>query len=100
MSREEEIIKSIQRVLEEHDSQLQGFKVVLFGSRARGNSDPRSDFDVGVMGREPMNLQTFYEINDQLDNLDTLFRIDWVDLHRVSPDFRNIALTDSLKLYE
>lgn len=79
---------------------LRGYKVYLFGSRASGNARERSDFDVGVLGDRPLPLKTFYEIEDIFEELPTLYRIDWVDLNRASPEFRDRALRRAGVLYE
>jgi predicted nucleotidyltransferase len=81
-------------------SRLTGHRAVLFGSRARGDAKPRSDFDIGVIGASPLPLEDFYELADQLDALHTLYRIDWVDLTLVSEKFRNSALRNTAVLYE
>jgi uncharacterized protein len=78
---------------------LRGYRVVLFGSRAAGDARDRSDFDVGVLGDAPLPLKTFYEMEDLFDGIETLYRIDWVDLNRVSPEFRREALKKSETLY-
>jgi predicted nucleotidyltransferase len=79
---------------------LAGHRVVLFGSRARGTAGPRSDFDLGVDGAEPLPLVDFFEVEDALESLPTLYRIDWVDLRRVSPEFRERALRHVETIYE
>jgi predicted nucleotidyltransferase len=75
-------------------------KVVLFGSRALGTARDRSDFDVGVVGDEAMPLEDFYAIEDLIEALPTLYRIDWVDLARVSQNFRTAAMEHAEILYE
>lgn len=70
---------------------LRGYKVLLFGSRARGTARPQSDFDLGVVGDSPLPLTVFYAIEDRLEALPTLHRIDWVDLNRASAEFRERA---------
>ena len=47
-----------------------------------------------------MPLEVFYRIEDALDELQTLYRIDWVDLNNVSPDFRESALLHTKVLYD
>ncbi|MGA7979793.1 MAG: nucleotidyltransferase domain-containing protein [Chromatiaceae bacterium] len=79
-------------VLRSNADRLVGRKVVLFGSRAQGIAKSRSDFDLGVVGDTPLPLDDFYAIEDMLDALPTLYRIDWVDFARVSERFREQAL--------
>jgi len=81
-------------------SRLGGRQVVLFGSRAQGKAKPRSDFDLGVVGDTPLPLADFFAIEDMLDELPTLYRIDWVDFARVSERFRTQALKRVEVIYE
>lgn len=100
MTREEEIRHLICGVFAEECQRLAGYRVILFGSRARGDARARSDFDVGVIGSAPMPLDDFYHLADRLDGLPTLYQIDWVDLARASGRFRRHALAESEVLYE
>ena len=72
--------------------ELRGYRVFLFGSRATGNARERSDFDVGILGDAPVPLQTFYRIDDLLENIETLYKIDFVDLNRAAPSLKREAL--------
>lgn len=78
--------------LKSSDEALAGRRVVLFGSRAHGRARERSDFDIGVVGDAPLPLSDYYAIEDKLDALPTLYRIDWVDFARASETFRHRAL--------
>jgi len=79
-------------VMRRNSGRLQGHRVFLFGSRARGQGRDRSDFDIGVIGDNPLPVQDFYAIEDQLEDLPTLYKIDWVDFNRASDRFRQIAM--------
>ncbi len=100
ISREAEIRQMLIGTLREAASRLGHRKVFLFGSRALGRAKDRSDFDVGVMGDEPMPLEDFYAVEELIEALPTLYRIDWVDLARVSERFRTAALEHAEILYE
>ena len=93
-AREREIKTMIVDVLLANASRLGGRKVVLFGSRARGTARPRSDFDLGVVGDQPMPLDAFFAIQDMLEELPTLHHIDWVDFARVGEQLKKRALRD------
>jgi predicted nucleotidyltransferase len=91
MDREAEIKKMIAEVMHRNAERLRGHKVFLFGSRTTGNARSHSDFDIGVVGEAPLSLSDFYDIEDQLDELPTLYKIDWVDFNRASPRFSERA---------
>ena len=86
--------------LHTNSDRLHGHKVVLFGSRARGGAKPRSDFDLGVVGDSPLSLEDFFALEDLLDELPTLYCIDWVDFSRAGDAFRARALQAVKVLYE
>ncbi len=100
MNREEAVLTMIRGVLQEAADELDGFHVFLFGSRARGDARSRSDFDVGVLGSEPLPLGTFSRLAERFENLPTLYSVDWVDLRRTSAAFRESALAKAVTLHE
>lgn len=100
MTREDEIHQMLQEMFSQARTRLAGHRVVIFGSRARGDARPRSDFDIGVIGESPLPLQDFYALADQIEDLPTLYRIDWVDFARASEKFRRSALTSMKVIYE
>ena len=99
MTREQEILNEIRCQLDKVKTELTGFKVVLFGSRATGTAHERSDFDIGIYGKERVPVSTFYRISDLLDQVQTLYQIDWVDLHETTKPFRQEALKHAKVLY-
>ncbi len=99
MNREDQILNWITEGLGRYSDELKGYRVVLFGSRVRGDQRDRSDFDLGILGSNPVALSTFYRISDFLEQLPTLYRIDWVDLNRASDSFRCNVLKDAKVIY-
>jgi predicted nucleotidyltransferase len=96
---EKKIIEEIRRACATMANDLQGYRVFLFGSRASGDAREWSDFDVGVLGDRPLPLKAFYRLEDLFDEIDTLHRIDWIDLNRVSSEFHQEALKKTEVLY-
>lgn len=72
-------------------------RVVLFGSRARGTNQPRSDIDLAVEG-----CPDFDRLSDRLqDELWSLLRVDVVNLDAdVSEELRREIARDGRVLYE
>lgn len=60
--REREIKTMLKAQLEKASPLLHGYKGFLFGSRAAGNAQLWSDFDVGVIGDEPLPLRDYCAI--------------------------------------
>lgn len=99
MTREQQVLEMIRDVIRGFTDDLQGYTVFLFGSRAAGTMHPRSDFDIGVLGERPLPVGVFSRVADRLDELPTLYRIDWVDLGTVSERFRTEAMRRRVTLH-
>lgn len=70
---------------------LARYRVFFFGSRVTGRWTERSDIDVGVEGPRPISARTWLDIQEEIEALPTLYKIEVVDFHSVSPKFREVA---------
>ena len=75
-------------------------KVFLFGSRANGKADARSDIDIGIEASKQIPLNIMAELKAELDDLPVLQKIDLVDFNIVNDDFKEIASQDMEVIYE
>jgi predicted nucleotidyltransferase len=100
VARERQILDSIRSVCEHEKAALSGRRVVLFGSRAGNNARTRSDFDIGIDGLAPLDPASFDRLFEKFEEIDTLYRIDLVDLQAVSDNFRSNALQKCKVIYE
>lgn len=98
--REAEILQMLKDLFASRKADLAKHRVLLFGSRARGNAKQRSDFDLAVDGDAPLSLKKFYEIQDALEELPTLYSFDWVDLANTNSRFREEAMKSARVIYE
>jgi len=71
---------------------LNSYKVFFFGSRVKEDNSSRSDIDIGIEGPKKMPVQIKLEIEEELDNLPTLYKFDLVDFKEVPEKFRKEAL--------
>jgi len=74
-------------------------RLILFGSRARGDANERSDIDIAVEahGISPENWLTWL---DQLDNLNTLLPIDVIRYEEADSILRGNIDQEGKVLYE
>ena len=70
---------------------LKVYRVFFFGSRVTGKGNERSDIDVGIEGPAPIPVRVLSEIEDEIENLSTLYKIEIVDFKQTSPDFYEVA---------
>ena len=68
----DEIYKKIKEIIENNKQH----KIVLFGSRARGDYKKTSDIDLAILDETTREEQ--YDIMNQIDLLDIIYKIDLV----------------------
>ena len=69
-------------------------RVYLFGSRARGRTDRRSDIDVAVLPVEPLPAGVLSAIQEALEESRVPYPVDLVDLSRSAPAFRRRVIEE------
>ncbi len=67
-------------------------KVILYGSRAKGNYKKGSDIDITLLGKN-LNLQTIYQLDDKLDELYLPYTFDISIFNQID----NLDLIDHIK---
>lgn len=75
-----------------------GYQAVIFGSRASGQQRAGSDWDVGVLGPEPLDGALMETLREALEELPTLHSFDLVDLSTVPTVFRELALRTAVRI--
>lgn len=70
---------------------LNKFQVFFFGSRVEGKGTERSDIDIGIEGPTAVPIEKFFDIQEEIENLPTLYKIEVVDFRRVFSKFREVA---------
>ena len=96
MKLEHETVQNIEqhllKIFSRHLGDLTGVKLFFFGSRVKGDSQPGSDIDVGIDVGKPLHLEILGRIDDDLEELPFLYKIQVVDFHSVDAQFRSVAL--------
>ena len=65
-------------------------KVILYGSRAKGTNMERSDIDIALKGSD-LNIEL---INDEIDEIETLLKIDLVDIENCNNELLKKEVED------
>ncbi|TDQ18301.1 putative nucleotidyltransferase [Algoriphagus boseongensis] len=76
----DKVIKSLNRVFQLHPNVE---RVIIYGSRAKGNFLPNSDIDLVIQG-ENVNFSELLEIENELDELLLPYQIDLSLFHFLS----------------
>lgn len=87
-----QVLEEIQKLAVEYKIE----KVVLFGSRARGDYRERSDIDLAVYGKDYARFSL-----DVDDLTTTLLKYDFVDMYRlVQPPLKESIEKEGILIYE
>jgi predicted nucleotidyltransferase len=74
-------------------------KIILFGSRARGDFRSRSDIDIAVSCPQASQRE-WLDLYDSIEDAPTLLSIDLVRLENAGASLRNRILGEGQTLYE
>jgi predicted nucleotidyltransferase len=71
-------------------------KVVLFGSRARGEFVSTSDVDVGIIMGKGADRKKLILLREYIDRLNIPYKVEIVDFSTVSDEFKRMALKEAV----
>jgi len=69
-------------------------RIMLFGSRARGDFDSRSDIDVGILPGKNYDSKKLINLREKIENMNIPYKVDIVDISKVSEIFRKKAMKE------
>lgn len=95
-NREGEILERVKRILIKY---LNPSQIILFGSRAANRNSEHADFDFAVdCARPKISIQR--EINEEVEKISGLYKVDVIYLGSVDKEFREIVLKTGKVVYE
>ncbi|MFH1233236.1 MAG: nucleotidyltransferase domain-containing protein [Patescibacteria group bacterium] len=74
------------------------YQIFMFGSRVNGKATKYSDYDIGILGKNPLPSKTKVLIEESFEESNIPCKIDIVDFSLVSPCFRKVALSKIKKI--
>jgi len=80
-------LKIITDIINEYASDC---SVLAFGSRCNGTAKKYSDLDLAFVGKEKLGLNRCLQLQDVFAESDLAYRVDVLDYHTLSPEFRGI----------
>ncbi len=69
-------------------------KVVLFGSRARGDFINTSDVDVGIIIGKRFDRKKLILLREYIEELNIPYKVEIIDFSTVSEEFKQMALKE------
>jgi len=80
-------LDEIRRILGKH---VPNCEVRAFGSRVNGTAKHYSDLDLAVVGAGLLSDDTLRHLKEAFEESDLPFRVDMLDWHAVSPEFKKV----------
>ena len=84
---DDKVIDKLNNIFKNYNIQ----KVIIFGSRAKGNYKPYSDIDLAFIG--DIDFDTKLEILEKIDDLLLPYKVDFIDFDKI----KNINLKNHIK---
>ncbi len=85
-----EILRNIAKIV---NNELNcSYRLFLFGSRVAGIHDEKSDIDIGIISDTPVTSRQMLTIQEKLEQIPTLLKIDFVDFNSAGDEFKKTAL--------
>ena len=82
-----EQLKIVLEILQKHSPDCE---VRVFGSRFTGTPKTYSDLDLAVVGERKLEWRQLAELKDAFEDSNLPFRVDLLDWHAISPEFKKI----------
>jgi predicted nucleotidyltransferase len=73
-------------------------KVMIFGSRALQKNRPYSDVDICLKASKPVPFSVLSQLSEELEDSDIPYRVDLVDFHSMSFQFKQVAMKKIINL--
>ncbi len=74
-------------------------KIILFGSRARGDEEEKSDIDIAIICPNIADMEWF-DLCDRIENTHTLLEINVIKFDTAGKELQNKILEEGIVLYE
>lgn len=68
------------------------YNIFLFGSRTKDKHRFAADIDVGVEGKEPLNKDIIYKVQEEIEESIVPFNVDIIDFKDVGNEFKQEAM--------
>ena len=95
-AKEQGILNNLVKIIRKD---LNPVKIILFGSRAKGNFHKNADFDLAV-DKEMVNIRRHRKMMEKVNVVAGLYKVDIIYLNSIDKAFKNIILKTGKIIYE
>jgi|SRR3989338_1801261 len=71
-------------------------KIILFGSRARGDNNLTSDVDIGLLPYGRIDRKKITLLKEKIEGMNIPYKVEVVDLSETSEEFRKEAMKGAM----
>ena len=96
----DKIEKKIDMIIKLINKELKPQKIILFGSRAKGNEYMGSDIDLCIEGAKKKNKRELRKLKEKVDEISGLYSVDIVIYEEIDENFRDIIIKTGKVIYE
>ncbi len=94
---EEKDLDALKKIISDN---INNCRVYIFGSRVKNTSWKYSDIDLLVAGEKSITPAERMNLNEAFDESDITVRVDIVDIHELSSEFRQLVEKEAVLLVE
>lgn len=69
-------------------------KILVFGSRVRGDHKQYSDLDICIDAGGAIPLSAWSSVEEKFSQSDLMYKVDLTDWHRITEDFRKVVAAE------
>ena len=80
-------LKMVSEILKKH---VPDCEIRVFGSRITGKAKPYSDIDLAIVGKQKIPKPILYNLKDDFEESNLPFRVDVLDWHAISEEFKKV----------
>ena len=91
----DEHLETVKRILADH---VPNCEVRAFGSRVTGKAKSYSDLDLAIVCDKRLDFDTLRLLKEAFETSDLPFRVDVIDWHAISEEFRSVIDSHSAVL--
>lgn len=97
LSHEEKYKKILAEVVKLLKEELEPEKIILFGSRAKGESRPYSDIELALEGAKSLSLR---KLKEKLETISWPYFVDLIFLEKTKDESKNWIIKTGKTIYE
>ena len=71
-------------------------KILIYGSRAKGNAHHGSDIDIAVFGDSVISIEKLSFIDEEFSESDIPYTVNLVDAGRIDDSFRQVIIKEGV----